>query len=112
MSSRLGPLQVECDAPPYPVVCACRKLGLEAPEDVRWVRRDHLHQRWEALTSLFGPGAWGRVFKGIEAPAITCSCGELLPGLDACSFLFADGTTREYRLGQCRRCHTIFWEES
>ena len=36
MSSELGLLEVECDAPPYPIVRACRKLGLIAPEDVRW----------------------------------------------------------------------------
>ena len=34
MSSRLGPLQIECDAPPYMIVSACRKIGFESPEDV------------------------------------------------------------------------------
>ena len=29
MSSRLGPLYIECDAPPYSVVVACQKLGFQ-----------------------------------------------------------------------------------
>ena len=31
-----GLSEIECDAPAYSVVQACRKLGLQSPEDVRW----------------------------------------------------------------------------
>jgi hypothetical protein len=38
MSQQLGPLEVICDAPPYPIVQACNAIGIETPEDVRWSR--------------------------------------------------------------------------
>ena len=38
MSSKLGPLEVVCDAPPYCIVRACHLIGLRKPEDVRWLR--------------------------------------------------------------------------
>jgi hypothetical protein len=110
MSTKLGPLSVECDAPSYAVVCACTLLGLKSPQDVRWRRLSHFRQKREALTPFFGRGCWAALFGGKEAPAITCSCGSLLPGLETCSFLFADRRTETYRLGQCDRCRTIFWE--
>jgi len=112
MSSRLGPLAVECDAPQYTVVRACREIGLDSPEDVRWRRMSNFRQRREVLSNLFGSRVWEGLFGGKEAPAITCTCGQLLPTLETCSFLFASGRTQAYNLGQCRRCRTIFWEEA
>ena len=29
-----GIIEIDCDAPPYPVVQACRELGFRSPEDV------------------------------------------------------------------------------
>jgi hypothetical protein len=36
MNGRLGPVEMECDAPPYAVVEACAYLGSRRPLDVRW----------------------------------------------------------------------------
>ena len=41
---------------------------------------------------------------------MNCSCGHTLPALETCTFLFRSGKTKAYQLGQCGRCHTIFWE--
>jgi hypothetical protein len=110
MSTHLGLLQVECDAPPYTVVRACTRLGLKTPEDVRWIRLSNLRQRRGALTPFFGPGYWAALFGGQGAPTLACSCGCHLPTLETCSFLFATGRSETYHLGQCDRCRTIFWE--
>ena len=112
MSSRLGPLEVDCDAPPYTVVSACRELGLESPEDVRWQRVSRFHQRRETLTSIFGPGSWASLLGGRNGHDSKCSCGHALPALESCTFLFRSGKTKAYLLGQCGRCRTIFWEEA
>jgi hypothetical protein len=42
MSNQLGPIDVCCDAPPYPIVKACAQLGFLMPEDVRWCQMSHL----------------------------------------------------------------------
>jgi hypothetical protein len=41
MFSRLGPIDLKCDAPLYSVVAACGKLGFQSPLDVRWCRTSH-----------------------------------------------------------------------
>ena len=112
MSSRLGPLQIECDAPPYMIVSACRKIGFEYPEDVRWQRMSGVRHRWAALTHLFGPASWSALLGGKEPAQGTCSCGQPLPALETCSFLYRSGKTAAYKLGQCRACHTIYWDEA
>ncbi len=112
MSSRLGPMEIECDAPPYAVVCACREVGLESPEDVRWRHRSRFQRRWDALTNLFGSGSWSALLGGKEPERTTCSCGQPMPTLDTCTFMFRSGKTQSYKLGQCPRCHTIFWDEA
>ena len=38
MSSKLGPIEILCEAPPYPIVQACHMIGIKRPEDVRWCR--------------------------------------------------------------------------
>ncbi len=112
MSSRLGPMEIECDAPPYTVVHACREVGLKSPEDVRWRRMSRFQRRWEALTSLFGPGSWASLLGGREPQHGHCSCGHALPALETCSFLFRSGKTQAYQLGQCDHCRTIYWDEA
>jgi hypothetical protein len=34
----LGPMDIECEAPPYSVVKACQGLRFQSPLDVRWCR--------------------------------------------------------------------------
>jgi len=38
VSTRLGPILIDCDAPPYAIVQACERRGLRSPLDVRWCR--------------------------------------------------------------------------
>jgi hypothetical protein len=100
MTDDLGPIEVICDAPPYPVVRACAGLGFETPQDVRWARLERRRQR--KPSSLF---PWLRGSKP------TCKCGEPLPELESYTFTFVSGTRAEYFLAQCVRCRTIFWDK-
>lgn len=100
MSGEFGPLDIVCDAPPYPVVRACAGLGFRAPQDVRWRRVDR--------RELARPGGlfnWGRP----RAPA--CACGQAMPPLESYTFTFVSGSQSRYFLAQCPRCRTIFWDK-
>jgi hypothetical protein len=95
MSAHLGPIDLTCDAPAYPVVRACERLGFRTPLDVRWSRMI--------------------VFLGFGHPAAAsqhCCCGETLPPLERYLFEFRDGREASYWLGQCPRCHTIHWNDA
>ncbi len=104
MSEQLGPLDVDCDAPPYAVVAACEGLGFQAPLDVRWCRTSH--SQADRASKLLG---W---FHGKGRPEQrTCTCGQSLPLLEPYTFPFISEKRVVYFLGQCRRCRTIYWEE-
>jgi hypothetical protein len=90
MSSELGPIDIVCDAPPYPVVRACQRLGLRAPQDVRWCRVNRY-----AAGSARG----------------SCTCGHAAPRLESYTFTFVSGSQASYYLAQCPRCRTIFWDK-
>jgi hypothetical protein len=103
MSSSLGPIDIVCDAPPYAIVRAGRGLGFYRPEDVRWCRMSHVRtehgSRWEMLNPLNWKAALGG---GVRTPReVSSSCG---------LFICGTGAQAIYLLGQCRRCHTVFWE--
>ncbi|HZU38628.1 MAG TPA: hypothetical protein VFA18_22065 [Gemmataceae bacterium] len=102
MSEQFGPLEVECDAPSYAVVRACSELGIQTPEDVRWCRLSH----W-----LNGPHGLQRLLqaKGRSAER-QCLCGSSLPHMQGYLFTFNTGKEVFYLLGQCSRCHTVFWD--
>jgi hypothetical protein len=112
MAKQLGPLEIDCDAPPYAIVRACLAIGIQSPEDVGWRRLCHylnapLGGR-EALQSqpwLLTPGLYQPTRK-------LCVCGQQLPDLVRCNFTFLSGKEKSYFLGQCSRCHTVFWEEA
>ncbi len=108
MSSYLGPLQVECDAPPYPIVRACRKLGMNEPEDVRWCRKGHHSRRSHGWIHFLTNPFWGRE----EAEEHLCVCGRQLPILESYCFTFQTGEQVEYEMAQCPRCRTIYWEKA
>jgi hypothetical protein len=102
-------LEIDCDAPAYPIVQACRRIGVRNPEDVRWRRMN-----------LDRPGGWQEFFRlrswkkwlggsGPENPR--CSCGQDLPEPIRCTFTYVDGREEDYVIGQCRRCRTVFWDE-
>ena len=100
MSGELGPIDIRCDAPPYPVVKACERLGFRNPRDVRWCRVNR-----QTIEKPRGLIPW------LSAGRAPCACGQPLPGLESYTFTFASGKQTRYYLGQCRRCQTIFWDE-
>ena len=107
------PIESDCDAPPYPIVRACRRLGFRSPEDVRWCRISRGHATVTTRQSLFSLQGLKSVFAKAEQPAgPTCVCGQGLPGLDRCSFTLASGKQVDYLLGQCPRCRAIYWQET
>ncbi|MGE3808777.1 MAG: hypothetical protein AB7K24_29280 [Gemmataceae bacterium] len=110
MSNRLGPIEIDCDAPPYAIVRACQMVGIQAPEDVRWCRmtnfanqqitwRDILRHPWRLFVRR------ARIGNGM------CACGQKLPGLEKCTFTRVSGRKSIYHIGQCAQCKTIYWEE-
>lgn len=109
MPSHLGPLQVECDAPPYSIVRACRKLGMSEPEDVRWCRKGR-HSRRHGWIQILTTPIWGRLLGG-EAETSACLCGKPFPLLESYCFTFQTGDQMEYEMGQCPRCRTIYWDK-
>ncbi|HEY7425479.1 MAG TPA: hypothetical protein VH682_14705 [Gemmataceae bacterium] len=112
MSSHLGLLELECDAPPYAIVRACRKVGLETPEDVRWCRKGRHGKRSHGWIHFLASPIWGRLLGRAEAEAHACICGRTLPELESYAFTFQTGEQVEYQMGQCPHCRTIYWEKS
>jgi hypothetical protein len=112
MSSQLGPIDVQCDAPPYPVVRACRRVGIHKPEDVRWYRLSHFLYQAVGWKGLFHPLTWKKLLGRAPADEKCCSCGAKLPMLERVTFTFTTGREETFLMGQCERCATVFWEES
>jgi hypothetical protein len=106
MANRLGPLEIDCDAPRYEVVRACQKVGFHSPLDVRWCRLGRFLE--ERARREKEPS---RVLRWFTRPGHpTCYCGQGLPDFTRCEFLYPNGVSRTFRLGQCPRCRAIFWE--
>jgi len=106
----LGPMDIQCDAPPYSVVKACEGLGFQSPLDVRWCRMSHvLRSRGEVGGGVgFHPLRW---LCGSGQPTkTTCSCGGALPLIECYTFAFVSEKKAHYLLGQCWRCWTMYWE--
>jgi hypothetical protein len=105
-----GPLEIDCDAPPYSIVRACTRIGIRTPEDVRWCRLGGLQEvagSWRELIRH----PW-KLFGGAKsAPGKACFCGHTVPRMDEFTFTMISGTERSYLLGQCDQCRTVFWEE-
>ncbi len=108
MSEQLGPMDVNCDAPPYHVVEACEGLGFHAPLDVRWC---HLSHFLAEKKGQFGIHLWEWFFGKDQPEEGTCICGRPLPHLDAYTFTFISERRAVYFLGQCHQCQTIYWDE-
>jgi hypothetical protein len=112
MAKRLGPLEVNCDAPPYSIVRACRRIGIHSPEDVRWFRLSQYLNQQPGWQDLLHGQKW-KAFLGLNRTGETaCSCGHKLPGLEKATFTFNTGREVSYYVGQCLRCRTIFWEDA
>jgi hypothetical protein len=106
----LGPMDIECDAPPFSVVKACKGLGFQSPSDVRWCRMSHVlrGQREVGGAVGFHPLRW--LFGSGQPPKRTCSCGQSLPLLERYTFTFVSEKEAHFLLGQCCRCQTIYWD--
>ena len=109
MSSQLGPIDISCDAPPYPIVRAGRRIGLESPEDVRWCR---VHPGLETLSLTGDVSGWKSLFGLGGRGKNACTCGQPLPVLEKYTFTFLSGQQASYLLGQCLRCRTVYWNEA
>jgi hypothetical protein len=110
MASQLGPIEINCDAPSYPIVEACRLIGFSNPEDVRWCRLSHLGNERSWWEKLFHPH-W-LILGERSSEAQQCVCGAHLPALEKHTFLTFTHSRFTYVLGQCLHCHTVFWEEA
>jgi len=102
--------EICCDAPPYSIVRACRMVGLQSPEDVRWCRLSHFLDEHHEGPRLFQPRTWRTLLGRREATEAHCSCGHALPRLEEYTFTCVDGRDLRYQLGQCGRCRSIFWD--
>jgi hypothetical protein len=109
--SRMGAFEINCDAPSYKVVQACRRIGFENPEDVRWCRRSEFVHHAEGWRGLFHSETWKRLLGGPRSQHQCCSCGHKLPSLDRVTFTFTTGHEASYLLGQCGGCRTVFWDD-
>jgi hypothetical protein len=103
MAEHVGLLVVECDAPPYAIVEASSAIGIEAPEDVRWCRLSHHRERRRRWRRL-----WSQLTQSMADA--DCACGQSMPTLDCYIFTLTSGVEVSYLLGQCARCHTVYWE--
>ena len=99
-------LDMSCDAPPYPIVQACRRVGLRSPEDVRWCRQQPQRRgRWPHFFR-----AWPKWLGGTDSADPICSCGQALPEPVLCTFTYADGREVDYTISQCGHCQTVYWD--
>jgi hypothetical protein len=106
--SDMGPIDINCDAPPFSVVKACEKLGFRSPLDVRWCRMSHFvkDQRERGFHLLL----W--LLGNSQPSKANCICGQILPLMEPHTFTFASEKEAHFLLGQCCRCRTMFWEEA
>jgi hypothetical protein len=111
MAAGLGPIEIQCDAPPYSIIQACQWVGIERPEDVRWSRMSHFLSEDNERHELFNVHAWKSFLGMSRAGRMSCTCGHALPRLEKCTFTFITGKEVSYYIGQCERCKSVFWEE-
>jgi hypothetical protein len=109
MSPTLGPLDIDCDAPAYPVVQASHRLGIRFAEDVRWLRIRKL-LFWKGDIGKVLLDLWMRLVRRDVPTPQNCPCGRAFPRLKKATFLFDTGKTESYVLGQCPRCRTVVWD--
>jgi hypothetical protein len=111
MSNQLGPLEVNCDAPPYPIVQACQSIGLQSPEDVRWAKMSNYLDLNEQPQDRGDRSVWQKILHPVQGNAHHCSCRETLPKLAKYRFTYSSGDEVTYGVAQCQKCRTIYWEE-
>jgi hypothetical protein len=110
MSSPLGSVEIYCDAPPYPVVQACRYIGIQSPEGVRWLRMNSFRNWQPSGHQGLLSHSWKMFWKTGERAARTCTCGQTLPELRLVLVTFNTGNNAFYLVAQCSRCRSVFWD--
>lgn len=112
MPNRLGPLEVNCDAPPYNIVRACQMIGLRSPEDVRWSRLNGFIGKQARRGEDLKQSSWRTLLGMAQTDNGCCHCGQRLPLLERYTFTLISGNQSSYYLGQCSRCLAIYWDEA
>ena len=92
----LGPLEIECDSPPYPIVQACNAIGVIRPEDSLWVSISAFTKFKKDATNK---------------EKSLCFCLKKLPKPAKFRFTYNTGTEHSYSVGQCQKCKTVFWSQ-
>lgn len=109
MCSRLGPIKIRCDAPPYAVVRACKGRGFQSPLDVGWCRLGHVNNRTTHRRRSFWIELLQLLFGASKPKEQTCACGQPLPDLKQYHFAVSEEGSN-FLLGQCSRCRTMLWD--
>jgi hypothetical protein len=112
MPNSLGPLDVNCDAPPYNIVRACQMIGIRSPADVRWSRLSRFINTRAGRAASLKHSPWRTLFGIAQPDNANCLCGQKLPLLERYTFTLISGNQASYLLGQCPRCLTVYWEEA
>jgi hypothetical protein len=110
-NSKLGSLEITCDAPSYEVVWACEDVGFVKPLDVRWCRLSAFLKDRPGWWQQFRQHPWKSLWVRSRNTAEHCSCGQPLPPLEPVEFTFGVEKRTQYLLGQCPGCGTMFWED-
>ena len=109
MVNNLGTPDIQCDAPRYDVVHACRWLGFQFPLDVRWLPMNHCLGGQNPRHSIMRR-FWRFCFGHVEAEK-HCTCGSPLADVRRYRFSGIFANEPDYLLGQCFKCRTIFWQK-
>jgi len=107
-----GTIDLECDSPPYRVVEACSELGLREPLDVPWWRLSRYREDRGRPTGLIRRLVRSLLFTDDSADRLRCRCGKPVPELDCYTFTFVNERQASYRIGQCAKCRTVYWDDA
>src|SRR5262249_52153216 len=110
MPEQLGPIEIICDTPPYPIIQASAARGIEWPEDVGWRRLSHHIGTPPSWWSLLKSRSW-RTLLGSRQQG-ECVCGHPLPSLTRETLAVPVGQDVSYLLGQCERFLPLFSAEA
>jgi hypothetical protein len=104
-------IRIDCDAPPYPIVQMCRRLGFRKPEDVRWFHVRPVSRTQRPRAGLFSLRRWMSWIRPTAPDQKSCRCGTPVPAMACCTFVMLSGQEVSLMLTQCSHCHTIHWRE-
>jgi hypothetical protein len=111
MANQLGPIEFNCNAPSYTIVRACGRVGIDNPEDVPWYRFGQFVNGQTGRKAAAGYKDLLSLLLLHRPRRTQCLCGQPLPELALCTFVLASGSQQTYLIGQCGRCHTVYWDQ-